>query len=232
MSFPAPVDRRASLWKAGRMPRSSSPSRTLLACLLALAATSPSAGRSADPAPPAAATPAATKPAATTPEPVGRTTGMVFGTGHLFTVEAPRGWMIQGKGEGSNGLATVFFPMGSTFAEASAVLYVNTAAREKGQRLVDFIARDVEGMRKDSPGVKVEKGRAIETADKKRAEVRTFTGDKWGNRESIAFLAEDAIFVTIVLTARTAESYKAALPAFADLVRSYKFVTKDVTVNQ
>jgi hypothetical protein len=204
------------------MPRTPTLSRTLIACLLALAATSPSTARSADPAP----------PAAPPPEPVGRTTGMVFGTGHLFTVEAPRGWMIQGKGEGSNGLATVFFPMGSSFAEASAVLYVNTATREKGQRLEDFIARDVDGMRKESPGVKIEKGRALETADRKRAEVRNFTGDKWGNRESIAFLAEESIFVTIVLTARTAESYKAALPAFADLVGSYKFVTKDVKVNQ
>jgi hypothetical protein len=204
------------------MPRPPTLSRTLLACLLALSSTSASTARSADP----------TTPAATTPEPVGRTTGMVFGTGHLFTVEAPRGWMIQGKGEGSNGLATVFFPMGSTFAEASAVLYVNTAAREKGQRLQEFIARDIEGMRKGSPGVKVEKGRALETADGKRAEVRTFTGDKWGNRESIAFLAEESIFVTIVLTARTAESYEAALPAFADLVGSYKFVTKDVKVNK
>ncbi len=213
------MDRRASMWKAVRMSPSPILARTLLVSLLALA---PSAGRSADPAPPAAAP----------PEPVGRTTGMVFGTGHLFTVQAPLGWMIQGKGEGGNGLATVFFPMGSTFAEASAVLYVNTAAREKAQRLEDFIARDVAGMRKDSPGVKVEKGRAIETADKKRAEVRTFTGDKWGNRESIAFLAEESIFVTIVLTARTAESYKAALPAFADLVGSYKFVTKDVKVNK
>jgi len=227
MSFSPPVDRRAPLWKARRMPRSPDRSRTLLACLLALAATSPSTGRAADPAPQAGAT-----PAAATPEPVGRTTGMVFGAGHLFTVEAPRGWMIQGKGEGTNELATVFFPMGSTFAEASAVLYVNTAKREKGQRLEDFIARDVDGMRKESPGVKVEKGRALETADRKRAEVRTFTGDKWGNRESIAFVAEQSIFVTIVLTARTAESYQAALPAFADLVGSYRFVTKDVKVNK
>jgi hypothetical protein len=219
MGFSSPVDRRPSLWKAMWMPRPPTLASTLLAALFALA---PSSGRSADPAPPVAAP----------PEPVGRTTGMVFGTGHLFTVQAPRGWMIQGKGEGGNGLATVFYPMGSTFAEASAVLYVNTATREKGQRLEDFIARDVAGMRKDSPAVKVEKGRALETGDRKRAEVRTFIGDKWGNRESIAFLAEDSIFVTIVLTARTAESYKAALPAFADLVGSYRFVTKDVKVNK
>ena len=195
--------------------------RVLTAPVLALLLAAPSPVLSADAPPPAAA---AAKPQA---EPATQTTGMVFGDGHLFTVEAPRGWAIQGKSEGANGLATVFYPKGSTFADAEAVMYVNTARREKQEKLDDFIARDLEALRKESPGAKAEKRKPIDTAEGRRAEVWAIAGDKWNNQEAIAFLAEDTVFVTLVLTARTADAYKASLPAFGQLVRSYKFISKD-----
>jgi hypothetical protein len=196
--------------------------RALLSPVLALLLAIPSLALSADAPPP---TPPAGKGKA---EPATQTTGMIVGEGHLFTVEAPRGWAIQGKTEGTNGLATVFYPKGSTFADAEAVMYVNTAKRENQEKLDDFIARDLAELRKGSPNAKAEKRKPLDTAEGRRAEVWAIAGDQWGNRESIAFLAEDTVFVTLVLTARTADAYKASLPAFGQLVKSYKFISKDV----
>ncbi len=209
------------------------PSLPLLS-LLALLASAPSPGRAeegpASPAPPAAAPAQAT---AAKPEDGGnRTTGMVFGEGHLFTLEAPRGWLIEGKGEGNNGLAAVFYPRGTSFPEAPAVLYVNTAARLRQEKVDDFIARDIEALRQSSPGVKVERRPTLRTADGKEAQVREVSGDRWSNRESLAFVTEDSLFVTLVLTARSEEAYRQSLGAFAELVKSYKFLTKDVKINR
>jgi hypothetical protein len=218
------------------------PSLRRLALLLVVAA-APVASRPTDPpavrpAPPQPAAPAPAAPSTAAPaagDGAGnRTTGMVFGQNHLFTVQAPVGWDIEVKGEGASpdAIPTVFYPRGSSFGESSAVLYVNTASRPRQQKLEEFIARDLEGLRKDSPDVKVEKGQPIETADGKRAEVRRLTSDRWGNFESLAFVAEDAVFVTFVLTARTEAAYRGALPAFEDLVRSYRFLTKDVKISR
>jgi hypothetical protein len=198
--------------------------------LLLLLATGPALARAAD-APAAPSGPAA-QAAPEDGDGGNRTTGMVFGQGHLFTVQSPRGWAIQAKREETVGPATVFYPRDSSFADAPAVLYVNTAPRLRQEKLEDFVVRDVEGIRKESPGVKAEKGAPLVTADGKRAEVRFLTGDRFGNVESIAFVVEDALFVTIVLTARNPDAHRSALPAFEDLVRSYRFVTKDVKISK
>lgn len=164
------------------------------------------------------------------PAPGEPTTAMVTGKGYRFLLLSPKGWVLDTQGGAGRGLAAVLFPLGSTFKDAPAVLYVNVAPRAGGEALDAFVAREIARAQGKSPGLKVEAGQPVETQDRKRAEVRAVTGDPWRNREALAFIREAEAFVIVVLSARSAESYEAALPAFRELVRSYSTIGPDVKV--
>jgi peroxiredoxin len=71
-------------------------------------------------------------------------------------------------------------------------------------------------------------GPALETADRKKVEVRHFSADRWGDSQAIAYIREKTVVVMVVLAARTPRSYESALPAFAEVVQSYKLMDEDV----
>ena len=56
--------------------------------------------------------------------------GLVYGASHAFYVEAPQGWILDNTAGVNQGLHAVFYPGGSRWEDAAAVIYVNTAPRE------------------------------------------------------------------------------------------------------
>ena len=79
--------------------------------------------------------------------------------------------------------------------------------------------------REESPQLEAVEGDPLGTFDKKLAQVRFLTGDRWGNHESVAYLAEANVFVIFVLTSRSGAEYGESFPTFKALVKSYEFVT-------
>lgn len=158
--------------------------------------------------------------------------GLVYGESYAFLVSAPRGWVLDNQTGASNGLQAVFYPEGSSWQNASAIMYVNVAQRKAKDELDSFITADLEKFRKGSQDLQATPGVAIETADKKLAQVRHLSGDEWGNSEAVAYVQENTVFVMIVLSGRTLPSYQAALPAFTELVKSYKLMTEEVRVRK
>ena len=57
-------------------------------------------------------------------------TGIVYGDNHAFAVKAPQGWALDNKSGVSNGIHAVFYPLGSTWQDSRAVMYVNTASKD------------------------------------------------------------------------------------------------------
>jgi hypothetical protein len=157
--------------------------------------------------------------------------GIVYGEGHAFCVAAPHRWVLDNHSGADQGLHAVFYPVGSSWADAPAVMYATAANRRAGESLDEFIAGDLAEYKNKSPNAIMAAAAPIETSDKKQAVIRHFTGDAWGNKEAVAYIQEDTVFVIITLTARTAASYESALPAFTELVKSYYFLTKDVQIN-
>jgi hypothetical protein len=157
-------------------------------------------------------------------------TALVTGKGYRFLLDAPKGWVLDNQGGASRGLTTVFYPSGQSFKDAPAILYANVAPRTAGERLGDFVDREIARARQRSPGLQVESHKDIQTKDGHAAVIRAVAGDVHGNREALAFVEEKEAFVILVLSARTKESFEASLPAFTALVRSYSTVGADVRI--
>ena len=156
--------------------------------------------------------------------------GIVYGKEHAFLIEAPEGWVLDNKSGVSQGSHAVFYPKGSSWSEAPAVMYANTAnKKDKGittaQELIDI---DFAKFKKKNPSIVMTESRSLKTGDGKTALVRLFQGDQWGNSEAVAYIDGKAIVAILVLSSRNQAAFQDALPAFEKLVTSYRFFTDDV----
>ena len=152
--------------------------------------------------------------------------GIIYGPDHMFSVTAPSGWVLDNQAGRGQGLYAVFYRVGESWRGADAVMYVSTS-----QGGVDSV------MRQDSlrfvtryPGLRVTARASILTIDSVTVSVRQFVGDSSGNVEAVAYVPEATVTPIIVLTARTRQSFESALPAFAELVRSYRFISANLKV--
>lgn len=150
---------------------------------------------------------------------------LVYGDRHAFFVEPPPGWTLDAKSGVREGLDTVFYPTGTSWKEAPAVMYVNTAPRRAGTKLATFVEEEIAGFHDTNPKLVVQEGEPIAIPGRQPATVRYLSGDQWDNREAIAYLDEKRTFVLFVLTCRTEASYAPSLAAFKTLVASYDFLT-------
>jgi len=157
-------------------------------------------------------------------------TGIMYGDDHAFFINEPEGWVLDNKSGASQGLYAVFYPRDESWREAVAVMYVNTAKREASKTFSRFIEDDIARFKQDNPNIRVDKAPTITTSDGRKAIVRYFTGDQWGNSEAVAYIEEETIFVLIVLTSQTKEAFESAKPAFRKLVKSYSFWTTEVNI--
>ena len=76
------------------------------------------------------------------------------------------------------------------------------------------------------------RGEPLKLRDGTTALVNHFSGDKWGNHESVAYIETPTVWVMVVVSSREEPTYKASLPAFGDLVRSYEFFTTKVDIRK
>jgi hypothetical protein len=158
-------------------------------------------------------------------------TGIVYGKNHVFAVTAPEGWVLDNKSGVGQGLHAVFYPVGSSWTESKAVMYVNAAP--KSETLEKFIEGDVAEFRKNAPGLKVTDDETPTLAGKEKGVVKRFSDDESGSHEAVAYVEESKVVVMVVLTARTRKEFESALPAFRQLVSSYRFISdKVVTGNR
>ncbi len=155
--------------------------------------------------------------------------GIVYGDQHAFLISAPPGWILDNESGADQGIHAVFYPNGSSWDQAPAVMYATTVRKREGIATVqEFINSDFAKFKKRNPKIVMTESRALKTEDGKTAQVRLFQGDRWGNQEAVAYIEEPAVVVVLVLSARNQEAFQKSLPAFEKLVASYRFYTTDV----
>ena len=158
--------------------------------------------------------------------------GIIYGAHHAFTVEAPPGWVLDNQAGQSSGLVAVFYRTGESWEHGTAVMYVNTSSPDSGEAAdpLRVIADDSAHFVSEAPAISIRSAPSLRTSDGRVAYVRYFAGGPSGRYEAVAYVAEKTLTPMIVLTARTQAAFEAALPAFAQLVRSYWFMTSDVRI--
>ncbi len=143
--------------------------------------------------------------------------GIVYGSEIGALVSAPKGWIFDSQSGVSQGLHAVMYPAGSAWANAKVMMYVSFAKNNDGT-LEAFITGDVEQFKKNSPNITAEKADPIAMKGSASAEVRLFSGDKWGNYECVAYVSKDKSVAIYVLSAKTKEDMLKNLDAFRTMV--------------
>ena len=143
--------------------------------------------------------------------------GIVYGPEIGVLVSAPKGWIFDAKSGVSQGLYAVMYPVGSTWANSKIMMYV-TIVISHDSSLEAFIAGDIERFKKNSPNIVVEKAEPISVTGGSVAEVRLFSGDKWGNYECVAYVSKGKSVAVYVLSSKNKEGLLKNLDVFRTMV--------------
>jgi hypothetical protein len=155
--------------------------------------------------------------------------GILYGKDHVYEVTAPPGWVLDNRAGAEEGLHAVFYPERGSWRESRAVMYTSTDRLDPGQSLAAFIEHELDEFSAGAGGmVRVKVGAPVTTASGARAEVRHLSGDRWGNRESIAYFDAAPIVAMVVLTSRDDSEFASSAAAFDRLVSSYRFLGRSL----
>ncbi len=158
----------------------------------------------------------------------GNGAALLVGAGHALTFRAPKAWVLDTRSGRAQGLQTVFYPKGSQWATSPAVMYCMVVPRrERFAELASMLEYEAARFRNSSPTAQIAEEPAIATDTGKQAVVRRFTGGPNGTYEQTAYIQERFVMVMVVLSCRTPEAFSASLPAFQELVASYRFLADD-----
>lgn len=146
--------------------------------------------------------------------------GIIYGNHWAFTFSTPDKWTSLCQAERLVGAPVAFWPEGSTFADSTAVMYVNVAKKEK-PTLAAFVRSSQRLFRKQAPNVVFVPIQQIATKPDIKAMHFSASGDPGGNVEQLAYVEGPTAYFILVLSARTSDDLKQAKPAFHALLQSF-----------
>jgi hypothetical protein len=144
--------------------------------------------------------------------------GIVYADDLGIAVSAPKGWLFDSQSGLKQKLNCVMYPVGKTWSSADEVMYVNFSKLKDGQSLEAFIEADIAPFKEKSPGLKVEKEKALKLKSGQEVQVRLFSGDQYGNYEAIAYVEAFGSVGMFVLSCRSKEGFDRRFLAFKEVV--------------
>lgn len=144
--------------------------------------------------------------------------GIVSGNGIGVAITAPSGWIFDSQSGVAQGLRGVLYPAGSSWGEATAVMYVNFADLAPEESLAAFIGADTARFKERSANLQVESAPSLPIRGSQSTEVRYFTDHAGQTYEAVAYLNQKTKVVIFALSCLSQESFQQALPAFKTLV--------------
>ncbi len=157
--------------------------------------------------------------------------GLIYGKDHLFALSAPTGWVLDNSSGVSQGLHAVFYPRGGSWEHSPSVMYANTASKKvKGNETLEkLITFDVSRYKQNYVSLKIVNAPDIQLTDHKSAVVKYFY---YSNSEAVAYIDEENIVVLIVLSSTSQPEFEKSLTPFSQLVKSYRFLTSEVHIEE
>ena len=156
----------------------------------------------------------------------------VVGRGLIFALAAPAGWKMDTIAGEKDGLPVVFYPVGKTWSGDQTAIYANTAPKacEPTPDLKSFISQDLRESKQRDPGLVVGDLGTM-NVDGLTTVLKKLTGDRHGNVEAIAYVDATDTFVSIILSAKSAQEFKASYAAFRAVVSSFQSVVSSPGCN-
>lgn len=160
-----------------------------------------------------------------TPAGIQKGTGAdIYGPGHRYHLEAPKGWTVDTQAAKADGLGAVFYPNGSSWQNAPVVMYTRILEHD-GKTFSQVIDGDLKAMAQDSRTFRATDKTAVISTRHQTALVKDLTGEPSGQLERVAYFEEKHWVVLIVLVAHNEADLKNSFQAFEQLVQSYRYIS-------
>jgi hypothetical protein len=158
---------------------------------------------------------------------------VVKGKNFAFEIKAPRGWILDNEIGRNQGLNVVFYPTGTDWGASKAVCYVRVRTNDARIRNIDDqVAETLSNLHNTgSPDARADYVKTLSTQDASKAKIYNYSGDKYRNFESTAYIQANGSIHFITLSARDEATFKQARYAFEGLVTSYEDLTKAPTTD-
>jgi hypothetical protein len=157
--------------------------------------------------------------------------GILFGDDHAFSFQAPPGWVLDSESGAKQGLHAVFYRVGQTWEQATTIAYARAATKDEVIRDIPSLVRfNVDRFHQSgSPNYEAKFVKTIPIPEgNRKAHIYYFEGDSWGNYEAAGYVEETKTINFVILSSKTKESFKAALPSFEALITSYLYLADRV----
>ncbi len=146
--------------------------------------------------------------------------GLVYGDGYSFWIDAPKGWVLDPKTAKEYGLNIVLFQDGFSFRNAPAVMY--TSKLRRTESVEDAMKHEASMYNEKYKGILISRRPPVKTKDNKTALIQYYKGGKQDQTdEAVAFIQENGLIVLLVLSAKSEKTFEEAYPAFEQLIKSY-----------
>lgn len=154
-------------------------------------------------------------------------TGILYGKNHVFSLKAPKGWVLDNQSGVSQGIYAVFYEVGGSWENSPAVMYARGVAKDPiPQTINEFVSNDSLTFVERDRTIKIQDASSLKTEHGKVAIVKWFFYSEY---EAVAYIDEEKSVAMVVLTSRNEEEFKKNYPAFEELVSSYWFIADTVT---
>ena len=153
--------------------------------------------------------------------------GFIWGKSHLYSLTAPKGWVLDNISGKQKNLHAVFHPEGSSWAHSTTAMYANTSIKEEGKNNINELINYTLNQFKKSPNNKKTEVKNFETI---KLNGKDIVIKEWlnhttlsNNYELTAYIEESKVIVILVLTSRDKKEFTKSIDSFKELVKSYKF---------
>ena len=152
--------------------------------------------------------------------------GIIYGKDHVFSLKAPKNWVLDNESAADSGVHAVFYKEGGSWANSKAVAYARARPIDKQvtsvKSAVDYLLADFH--KNGSPNYVGKKVQEVKTAAGKIGLIYHFSGDQWGNYEAVCYFKEKKTINMVVMTSRDKKAFDAAQTSFVSLCKSYIYI--------
>jgi hypothetical protein len=158
--------------------------------------------------------------------------GILYGRNHSLIFCGPDGWILDNGIMNEQGIYAVFYPKGSNWDEArktKTFMYINVVDMSAKDTVATRMDADVKEEKQYNPKTEASRADPIRVGDLSVPVLKFDLGESNG-REAVAYIGESKVLVMMVISSKNEAMFKHDYPFFEQLVKSYKFLTSDVHI--
>jgi hypothetical protein len=149
--------------------------------------------------------------------------GIVYGPKAAFNIAAPDGWVLDNTAGAQQGLPCVLYPKGSTWADATTVMYAKIANAQV-EKVDEFVAMAIKEMQK-THGTPKEKVASGKTRDGHAYFINEYPATKtYSQWERVAYIQLPKAVAYIVLSAKDESSYHKYSGALKEALNTFVYL--------